>query len=76
MVHVAGLAGAGKTTFSERLLDAQMALTLCVRGERDPTIAQEEESAPGTHSELRRYGQGVGLTNKEPYRIKNDGIGR
>ena len=55
IMHVAGLAGAGKTTFIERLLDAEMALTLCVRGERDPTIAQEEESAPGTHSELRRY---------------------
>lgn len=38
IVHVAGLAGAGKTTFIERLLDAHVALALCVRGERDPTV--------------------------------------
>ena len=55
IVHVAGPTGAGKTTFTERLLDAQVALAHCVRGERDPTVPQEEESAPRAHPELRRY---------------------
>jgi Ni2+-binding GTPase involved in maturation of urease and hydrogenase len=55
ILHVAGPAGAGKTTFVERLLEADLALTLCVRGVRDATLAKAEESVPKTHPELRRW---------------------
>lgn len=55
LVHVAGPAGAGKTTFVERLLDAEAGFAICVRAERDSKLRKERESAPKTHAELRRY---------------------
>lgn len=55
LVHVAGPVGAGKTTFVETLLDAEVAFAICVRAERDATLRKEEESASKTHPELRRY---------------------
>lgn len=55
LVHIAGPVGAGKTAFVERLLDANVALAICVRAERDAKRHKEQESAPKTHPELRRY---------------------
>ncbi len=55
LVHVAGPGGAGKTTFVERLLDAEVAFAICVRAERDGRLRKEQESAPRRHPELRRY---------------------
>lgn len=55
LIHVAGPAGAGKTTFVERLLGAEISLALCVRAERDPKLRNVQESAPKSHAELRRY---------------------
>ena len=55
LVHVAGPAGAGKTTFVERMLEAGLALAICVRAERDRKLRAERESAPRTDPELRRY---------------------
>ena len=55
LIHVQGPAGAGKTTFIERLLDAEVALALCIRAQRDPKLRKEHASAPKTHAELRRY---------------------
>lgn len=55
IVHVGGPLGAGKTTFIERLLGANVAFTICVRGEHDASLRKERVSAPRSHSELRRY---------------------
>jgi hypothetical protein len=55
LIHAAGPVGAGKTTFIERLLDAEVAFAICVRAERDPKLRKEQESAPKAHAELRRY---------------------
>ena len=55
LVHVAGPVSAGKTTFIERLLDAEVAFAICVRAQRDPKLHKEQEAAPKTHAELRRY---------------------
>lgn len=55
LVHVAGPAGSGKTTFVERLLDAEVAFAICVRSERDAKLRRARESAPKNHSELQRY---------------------
>ncbi len=55
LIHIAGPNGAGKTTLIERLLDAETALSICVRAERDRQLRKERESAPQTHAELRRY---------------------
>ena len=38
LVHLAGPLGAGKTTFIERMLDAEVAFAICVRAERDPKL--------------------------------------
>jgi hypothetical protein len=54
-VHVAGPVGGGKTTFIERLLDARIALAICVRTERDAALQREQASAPKSHAELGRY---------------------
>ncbi len=54
-VHVTGPAGAGKTTFIERLLDAEVAFATCVRARREEKRRKAHESAPKTHPELRRY---------------------
>ena len=50
-----GPVGAGKTTFIERLLGAEVAFAICVRAERDQTLRKEQKSAPKAHAELRRY---------------------
>ena len=55
LIHLAGPVGAGKTTFIERLLDAEVAFAICVRAQRDPKLRKEQESAPKSHAELRRY---------------------
>jgi hypothetical protein len=55
LIHVAGPVGAGKTTFIERLFDAQVAFAISVRAQRDVKLRTERESAPGKHAELRRY---------------------
>jgi broad-specificity NMP kinase len=55
LIHVSGTAGAGKTIFVRRLLDAEIALAICVRAERDAKLRKEQESAPPTRAELRRY---------------------
>jgi hypothetical protein len=55
LIHVAGPFAAGKTTFVERLLNAEVAFAICVRAEQDPKLRKEQESAPKSHAELRRY---------------------
>jgi len=55
LIHVAGPSGSGKTTFIERLLGAEVAFAICVRAERDEKLRREQESAPRSHAELRRY---------------------
>jgi len=55
LIHVAGYTGAGKTTFIERLLDAEVALAICIRAEHDAKLRKEQESAPKANAELRRY---------------------
>jgi len=61
LVHVAGPPGAGKTTFIERLLDAEVAFAICVRAEHEVNLRKGQESAPKAHAELRRYrGAGAG----------------
>ena len=56
LVHIAGPDGAGKTTFVEALLRARNGMiAICVRAQRDTRLRREAESAPRSHSELRRY---------------------
>lgn len=55
LLHVAGPVGAGKTTFIERLLEAEVAFAICIRGERESKLRKEQESNPRSHAELRRY---------------------
>lgn len=55
LIHLAGPVGAGKTTFIDRMLDAEVAFAICVRAVRAPKLRKEEESAPKAHAELRRY---------------------
>jgi hypothetical protein len=57
LICIGGPASAGKTTFIERLLDAQVAYAICVRTLQDPKLRKgdEQESAPKEHIELRRY---------------------
>ncbi len=55
LIHVAGPRSAGKTAFVEAVLRAEIALTICVRAERDPKLRAERESAPKADAELRRY---------------------
>lgn len=57
LVHVAGPASAGKTTFLEQLLGANAAFAICIRAERDMKLRKSQESAPKSHAELRRYRQ-------------------
>lgn len=57
LIHVAGPANVGKTTFIERLLDAEAAFAICVRAEHDPKLREDQVSAPKTHKELRRYSE-------------------
>ena len=68
LIHVAGPAGAGKTTFVERLLGAEVSLALCVRTERDPKLRKAQESAPKSHAELRRY-RAAGASDVALYRF-------
>jgi hypothetical protein len=55
LVHVAGPAGAGKTSFVEALLRGVDGPVICVRAERDDSLRAPRESAPRTAGELRRY---------------------
>jgi len=55
LVHISGPPGAGRTTFVERLLDAEVAFAICVRAQRDARLRKDHESAPKAHAELRRY---------------------
>ncbi len=55
LIHVAGPPNSGKTTLIERLLENELALATCVRGERIAGQRREHESAPRGHRELRRY---------------------
>lgn len=68
LIQIAGPAGAGKTTFVERLLGAEIALALCVRAERAPKLRKARESAPQSHAELRRY-RAAGATDVALYRF-------
>ena len=64
LVHVTGPAGAGKTTFIERLLHAEVAFAICVRAQREVKHRNVRESAPKSHAELRRYrGAGAGAVS-------------
>lgn len=47
----------GKTAFVEQLLATEVALTICVRGERDPRLRGPLSAARKTDAELRRYRQ-------------------
>lgn len=55
LVHVDGPHRAGKTTFIERVLGAEVAFTLCVRAVHDAALRKGQVSAPKSHPELRRY---------------------
>jgi len=55
VVHVGGPRHSGKTTFVERVLDADVAFSICVRGERDPALRKQQVSAEEDQPELRRY---------------------
>lgn len=55
IIQVEGPSGAGKTTFVERLLEAELGLALAVRTEKDAKLKACRESAPKGHAELRRY---------------------
>lgn len=41
--------------FVERMLDAEVALAICIRAEHDAKLRRAQESAPTADSELRRY---------------------
>ncbi len=73
LVHVAGPAGAGKTTFIEQLLEARFALAIAVRSDRDPALREAQESAPKSHAELRRY-QEAGAVAAALYRFAAPGL--
>ena len=68
LVHVTGPPGAGKTTFLERLLGAEVAFASCVRAERDLKLRGAKESTPKAHAELRRY-RGAGASAVALYRF-------
>lgn len=55
IVQIEGPPGVGKTTFVERLLEAELGLALAVRTEKDAKLKACRESAPKGHAELRRY---------------------
>lgn len=54
-VHVAGPAGAGKTTFVEAVLGAGHGLIHAARCVRNDALRGSRETAPKSHPELRRY---------------------
>ncbi len=58
LVHVSGPLHAGKTTFIERVLDAEVVFTICVRAVHDAALRKEQVSAPKNQAELRRYRDG------------------
>jgi len=64
LIHIAGPEGAGKTTFIERLLEAQVALAICVRA--------AQASSPKNHAELRRYRE-AGASRVALYRFAERG---
>ncbi len=55
LIHVAGPAGSGKTTFIESMLHGLDGPVLAARCIRDDALREPRESAPKTHPELRRY---------------------
>ena len=55
LIHVAGPAGSGKTTFIGALLRGLDEPIICVSAQRDDTLRAPRESAPKAHVELRRY---------------------
>ncbi len=57
LIHVAGPARSGKTAFIEAMLTGSDALVLAARCVRDDTLRQFGETTPGSHPELRRYGE-------------------
>jgi hypothetical protein len=54
-VHVAGPAGAGKTTLIEAFLQTSAFSVLVARGRRDDRLRRSRETAPRADDELRRY---------------------
>jgi len=57
IIHVAGPAGSGKTTFVEAILSASDAAILAARCVRDDSLRRPSETRPKAHAELRRYRQ-------------------
>ena len=55
IVHVAGPASCGKTTFIESVLGSVDKLLIVARCVRDDTFRHVRETAPRTHPELQRY---------------------
>jgi hypothetical protein len=55
LIHVAGPARSGKTTFIEAMLTGSDALVIAARCVRDDTLRQLRQTTPGSHPELRRY---------------------
>lgn len=55
IIHVDGPAGAGKTTFVERLLGALDGWVLAVRCRRSESLRQARESSSARDPEVRRY---------------------
>ncbi|HEX5051026.1 MAG TPA: hypothetical protein VFZ65_04580 [Planctomycetota bacterium] len=57
---MAGPDGVGKTLFVEHLLRAEIGVSLCVRGRRDPRLREARVMAPRNNAELRRYSEAGG----------------
>jgi len=70
-IHVAGPAGAGRTTFVEALLGACTGPVICVRSERDDRLREPKESAPARDAELGRYRK-AGASGVARYRFGGD----
>ena len=76
-VHVASPSGSGKTTFIERLLEANVAYAIWVRGVFDGALPRSSPgrtlvSSPKDSAELRRY-RDSGVPNAVLYRFAEPG---